>query len=263
MDDLSAQHIEFLKRRRTKSTNTIASRTRVLRSVASAATVTREELEVWWDLRAHLAPGTRAVDLAHLRAFYKWAAMYDHRVDDPSVRLEAPRVPNRIPKRVKRDELEQLLVAVPIDLRRAVMLGVAAGLRISESAALDWDDVDDDEDLITVRASKGDKTRVVPVSPVLIDRIGPRVRGNVLTAGGPQPSASGLQRRLNRAIKAAGLNITTHSLRHRFGMHAYQASDGDILAVAEMMGHESINTTKIYAAAAGDVKRKIAAAVMI
>lgn len=44
-------------------------------------------------------------------------------------------------------------------------------------------------------------------------------------------------------------------------MLAYQSS-GDILAVSEMMGHASVNTTKIYAQASSDVKKKIASAVM-
>lgn len=262
MDELSGQHLAFLERRKTRSANTIASRARVLRSVGTAGTITREDLETWWELRTHLSPGTRAVDLAHVRAFYKWAAMYDHRADDPSVRLEAPRVPNRIHRRVKTAEITKLLDGLDEDLRRAVLLGTYAGLRVSESAALDWDDVDDEDNTLTIRASKGDKTRVVDVSPVLLDWLGPALEvGNVVTAGDKTFTAAQLQRRLNRAIKARGLDITTHMLRHRWGITAYQFS-GDLLAVAEMMGHESINTTKIYAAASSDTKRKIAAAVM-
>jgi integrase len=261
MDDLSREHLAWLERQHTKADNTIASRARVLRSLGNAATATIDGLEQWWESRAGLSPGTRAVDLAHLRAFYRWAALYDHRLDDPTRRLEAPRVPNRIPKRARPDDLAQLLDTLPEDLRRAVMLGAYAGLRVSESAALAWPDVDDEQNTITVRASKGGKSRVVDVAPLLIDWLGPRVDGNVVTAGGEPYTAAALQRRLNRAIKEAGLDITTHSLRHRWGMAAYQLS-GDLLAVAEMMGHSSVNTTKIYAMASSDVKKKIAAGVM-
>jgi integrase len=261
MDELSQAHIAWLRRQRTKADNTIASRLRVLRSVGNAGTATREEIEAWWEGRAHLSTGTRNVDLAHLRGFYKWCGMFDHRLDDPTRRIEPPRTRNRVPKRAKAWELAQLLETVEGDLRRAVLLGAYAGTRVSEAAALSWDDIDVDESTILIRESKGGKTRLVDVSPALIDMLGPPVKGNVLTGGGKPYTPGVLQRKLNRAIKATGLDITTHSLRHRYGVAAYQAT-GDLLALAEMMGHSSIQTTTIYAQASTDAKKKIAAAVM-
>lgn len=263
MDDLSRQHLDWLERQHDRSPLTIKSRARVLRSLPNAGTATREDIEQWWESRAHLATGTRAVDLSHLRGFYEWCQIYDHRTDDPSIRIRPPRVQNRIPKKATRHDVDTLLNSdLPPDLRRAFLLGCYAGLRVAETARLDWADVDTDAATITVRKGKGGKSRVVDVSPLLIDWLGQaRPAGNVVTGNPRTYTAAQLQRRLNRAIKAAGLNITTHALRHRFGMVAYQSS-GDLLAVGEMMGHASVNTTKIYAQASSDVKKKIASAVM-
>lgn len=264
LDELARLHVQHLIRQQTKAPNTITSRIRVLRSIGNPGTIGREELEEWYAERADLASGTRAVDLSHVRAFYKWCQVWEHRADDPSVRIEAPHVGNRLPKRAKAHELTALLKALDDepDLQRAVMLGAYAGFRVSESAALDWRQVDSDDATLTVLRSKRDKSRVVDVSPVLLDMLGePMAEGNVLTRSSRVYSAQQLQRRLNRAIRAAGLDITTHSLRHRYGVAAYQAT-GDLLALAELMGHGSINTTKIYAAASTEVKRRIAAAVM-
>ena len=264
MDELSRQHLDWLQRQHDRADNTLASRRRVLRSVGNAGTISREELEAWWETRAELglASGTRAVDLSHLRGFYEWCQIYEHRTDDPSIRIRPPKVGNRIPMRARPDDLAALLDGdLAADLRRAVMLGAYAGLRVSESAALPWYDVDDETNTITVRESKGGKSRVIDVSPTLIDWLGRRSGTNVVSGTDEVYSASALQRRLNRAIRDLGLHITTHSLRHRWGTAAYNAS-GDLLAVAEMMGHSSINTTKIYAQASSDVKRKIATAVM-
>lgn len=83
MDALSQQHIDWLRAQNDWAENTIASRTRVLRSVGNAGTATREDLETWWQTRTHLAPGTRAVDLSHLREFYKWCMIYEHLDKDP------------------------------------------------------------------------------------------------------------------------------------------------------------------------------------
>lgn len=261
MDDLSREHIAWLRRQHDRSPKTIESRERVLRAVDCAGTITRDALEIWWESRADLSTGTRAVDLSHLRQFYHWCQAYDHRVDNPTVRIRKPRVKNRVPRKASKHDVETLLSSdLPPDLRRAFLLGCYAGLRVAESAALDWSGVDDEADVLTV-VGKGDKERAVDVSPLLIDWLGQRHRGNVVTAGNEPYSPAALQRKLNRAIKAAGLDITTHALRHRWGMVAYQ-STGDLLAVAEMMGHESINTTKVYAQASSDVKKKIASAVM-
>lgn len=234
----------------------------MLRTLPNSGTATREEVESWWESRAQLKSGTRAVDLSHLRGFYEWCQIYDYRSDDPTVRIRAPRVNNRIPRKAHKSDIEVLFESgLPADLHRAFLLGCYAGLRVAESAALSWDDIDVDDCTITVREGKGGKSRVVDTSPLLIDWLGRRCVGNVVTAGAEPYSPAALQRKLNRAIRAAGLTITTHSLRHRWGMVAYQSS-GDLLAVAEMMGHASINTTKIYAQASSDVKKKIASAVM-
>ena len=263
MDDLSREHVAWLERQRVKSPNTIASRVRVLRSLPAAATATRADLEEWWESRAHLAPGTRAVDLAHVRAFYRWMVTRDHRPDDPSVLLEAPRPDNAVHRKIPNDEIKRLLRELPDDLARAVMLGAFAGLPVSESAALDWSHVDTADDVIVIRRSKGGKSRVVEVSPELIRMLGvDGAAGNVVTAGGEQYSAERLQRRLNRAMRSHGCDFTSHDLRHRWGITGYRAR-GDLLALAEMMGHSSVNTTKIYAQAASESKRRIAAAVMI
>lgn len=262
MDDLSTEHVEWMKRQNTRSPNTIASRTRVLRSVGNAATATRDDLQAWWEARAHLAPGTRAVDLAHLRAFYKWAIVRDHRADDPTVLLEAPRADNALHRKIPNEDIGRLIQALPADLARAVMLGAFAGLRVSESAALDWADVDTADDVLLVRRSKGGKSRAVEVSPELIHRLSKDgTAGNVVAAGGTPYDAAQLQRKLNRAMRWQGCDFTSHDLRHRWGITAYRVNS-DLLAVAEMMGHSSVNTTKIYAQAASESKRRIASAVM-
>lgn len=262
LDDLAAEHVAWLERQHDRSPRTIESRVRVLRAIPGPGTITRPDLEAWWESRADLATGTRAVDLSHLRGFYKWCQAYDRRTDDPSARIRPPRVKNRIPKKASKAQMERLLASdLAPGLRRAFLLGGYAGMRVAESAALDWADVDDDACTITVREGKGGRSRVIDVSPLLLDWLGERTGGNVVTGGGTPYSAAALQRRLNRAIKKAGVDITTHSLRHRWGMVAYQSS-GDLLAVAEMMGHQSINTTRIYASASSDVKKKIASNVM-
>lgn len=265
MDELSIAHMEWLEAQNDRAQNTLASRRRVLKSVGNAGTATREELEAWWVGRNHLAIGTRIVDLSHVREFYRWCLIYDHLEKDPSIRIRAPRPENVVyDDKISDEQIVALTKKLPADLARAVMLGAGAGFRVAESAALDWADVNSSDDSLKVVRSKGGKTRIVYVSPDLIRRLAdgqPDRQGNVVTAGGKPYGGAQLQRKLNRAILAAGAEFTSHDLRHRFGIVSYRSS-GDILAVGEQMGHSNVNTTKLYASADSAVKRKIASAVM-
>lgn len=241
--------------------NTVARRESVLRSVGNAGVATREDVEAWWAGRRDLSPGTRSNDLAVLRSFYKWAKKWEHRDDDPTYRLDAPKVDKGLPRPIGRAETLKLLKELPDDLARAVALGAYAGLRVSEAAALDWSNVDVDARRIHVLGSKGNKSRSVAVDPVLIDRLLPDVGGNVVTAGGKPYSAGTLQRKANRAIKALGVDATFHQLRHRYGTMAYRETR-DLIAVGKQMGHSSPVTTAVYADSSDDVAVAIAAAVV-
>lgn len=240
--------------------NTVDSRLRTLRTLASPSTATREDLEAWWRYRSGLAPATRANDLSNVRQFYRWADLYEHRADDPTARLRQPKVPNGLPRPISRSDLRKVLahLAEVPDLRRAVCLGAYAGLRVSEAAALHWHDVDLETRRMRI-LGKGQKSRLVAMSPLLIDELHPDTGHNVVTGTYSAYSANNLQRRANRAIQAAGVTATFHQLRHRFGTVGYQAT-GDLLAVGRQMGHASPATTAVYAAESDEVADRIAQA---
>src|SRR5699024_5816661 len=65
------------------------------------------------------------------RTFSTWATRFDHRVDDPTRRLDAPKVDNAFPRPIGRSDLKRALDAcddrgVP-ELRRAIALGAYGG----------------------------------------------------------------------------------------------------------------------------------------
>ncbi len=259
MDGISAAYLEHCAAERIPA-NTIASRRRVLRSLGNAGIATREEVEAWWGTRRDRSPGTRSNDLACLRSFYRWAQRWEHRADDPTIRLDAPRVDKGLPRPLGRAEVLHLLDVLPADLHRAVALGAYAGLRVSEVAALAWPDVDMTARRARILHSKGGKSRIVALSPVLLDHLLPDTGGNVVTGTRQAMSAAQLQRRVNRAMHAQGIDGTFHTLRHRYGTLAYQETR-DLVAVGRQMGHSSPVTTAIYAAASDDMADRIAEAV--
>lgn len=243
--------------------HTIRRRRAVLRSVATPGTITREDLEAWWATRTHLAAVSRANELAVLRAFYRWCQVWEHRADNPAVRLAQPGVGKGAPRPATRRELEQILrhVTDRPPLRRAVLLGAWAGLRVSEAAALRWVDVD--VDALTARVTgKGNKTRTVALSQRLIDELLPDTGGNVVTGAARGWTGGTLGKKVNAAMRDAGVDVTFHKLRHRYGTLGYQRQL-DPRALADLMGHGSVAVTmEFYAAASSQSARAIADAVV-
>ena len=95
--------------------NTVAAARRVMRSLPNASDATREDVEAWWASRAHLSPATRSNDLAILRTFYAWCRRWEHRDDDPTARLDAPKVDKGLPRPLSRADLHRLLAVLPAE----------------------------------------------------------------------------------------------------------------------------------------------------
>jgi integrase len=257
-DPLSLAYLDWS---RTKAPiNTTKSRLSSLRTLPNAGTATREQVEAWWDSRSHLSPATRHNDLAHLRMFYRWCQRWEHRADDPTTRLDSPKVELGLPRPMSRADLNHLLDVLAPDLRRAVCLGAYAGLRVSEVARLDWSNVDLENMQIRVMKSKGNKSRRVPISPALLEALLPNTGGNVVSGCDVPYSTARLMHQVHLAFKSLGIDCTFHQLRHRYATLAYAASK-DLLVVSRLLGHASVVTTQVYVATDDGTAAAIALAV--
>ena len=168
-----------------------------------------------------------------------------------------------LPKALPRDEVQRLLVGeepTPLTLRDDALLATVygCGLRISEATALRFADLSLAEGLLRVLGKRG-KTRAVPVPPVALDALQAyleRGRPN-LSAGasdrifvadrGGELSRQRAAALLDRRAMEVGLarDVSPHALRHSYAVHLLE-SGGDLRAVQELLGHESVATTQIY-----------------
>ena len=260
--NLTDEFLTWAARDRRRSPATLARYQATLRSLAAIADpvgATTEQVEQWWATRYDASPATQANELACLRSFYRWMTRFDHRADDPTRRLDPPKVPNTVPRMVGRADLERLLGDVTADapdLRRAIALGAYAGMRVSECASLDWRDVDQEARRMYVRG-KGSKERPIPLSPVLLDYLLPDSGGNVLRGGGEPYSAATLQRKINRLFARAGIDRTFHDLRKR-GASLALAKGASPAAVRVMFGWSSMETVSRYTVVGDDELDRIA-----
>ena len=247
------QWLDWLRHDRGRSANTLANYANILSRVPSPLTATKEDIEAWWRDRATDANGkprphsSRNVELSAIRTYYKWAVRFEHRPDDPTIRIDMLRRQKRQSRFVGAEDLTKLMEDLPADLKRAVALGAYGGLRVSEAAALHWRDVDQDSRRMIVRG-KGDKERPVGLSVTLLDVLLPDTGGNVVTGGKREYDGHYLQMKVNKAIRDLGVDATFHKLRHRFGYKAAEAGVS-IQSIARSMGHESLTTTMGYIAA--------------
>jgi integrase/recombinase XerC len=152
-------------------------------------------------------------------------------------------------------EVEALARVAGPEERVLVLLGAHAGLRISEALALSGGDVTAGAgprggELI-VRYGKGGKQRRVPISPSLASAIAALQAARPgLSSGQPVlhfRHALEARRCLERLAHAADVPYRGyHALRHACGTRLMRQT-GDLEVVARVLGHASIETTRIYA----------------
>lgn len=262
-NDAVTAFLEWSELDRGRSQHTIARYRAVLSQIEGPINATREEIEAWWATRYTAAPATRSNELACLRAFYKWATRFDLRDDDPTRRLDPPRINHTVPRPIGQADLDRLLgplTAETPDLRRAIALGAYAGLRVSEAAGLEWSMIDQQARRLYIRG-KGSKERVMGLSPLLMDKLLPEVTGNIVTAGGRPYSAAVLQRKVNRLMERHGIAHTFHDLRKR-GATMALARTSNPVAVAQAFGWSSIQTATAYAVVGDETLDEISQAMV-
>lgn len=215
----------------------------LLAKASALATVTPDTLELF--LARWPSAQSRYSIRSDVHQFYKWARRRGHFTFDPTDDVDPPRLPRRAPTPLRPGDLRRLVDEASRrhspDLLRAVMLGAYAGLRCSEIAALDGDDVHHDQMIIVVRGGKGGSDDVIPMAPalaaVLPDRPGRLVR---------YPTGQQVGVAIRRTYRKLEINARPHDLRHSFGTAAARAAGGNMRLVQRLMRHASLTSTERY-----------------
>jgi site-specific recombinase XerD len=169
--------------------------------------------------------------------------------------LACPKRPKRLPVVLSGEELVRFFAAIDgLKHRASLMTAYAAGLRVSEVAALRVEDIDSRRMVIRVRQGKGSKDRYVMLSPKLLGLLRAywkAARPRVWLFPGSDPgrpiTTSAVRKACQRAREAAGLgkHVTVHTLRHSFATHLLEAGT-DLRTIQVLLGHHSPRTTAVY-----------------
>lgn len=217
------------------------------------------------DYKSHLlttlkrSPATVNKALAALDNFGAWKGLGAAQNSDGR-KVTRHDIPRRAPKaldpRARTRYVRAVEACESARDRLMALLPLYAGLRVSEVAGLDLDDITMSARKGSLRiVGKGTKVRPVPVNaklrPAIEQYLAVRPasdsRALFLSRLGTRPSPEAVDDVIASICQRAGLDehITAHTLRHTFGTTLVRAGE-DIVNVAALMGHASIETTRLY-----------------
>ena len=216
------------------------------------------------------------LEIAALRAFYRFAEGEKLLPANVAENLSLPRRWQRLPKALTSQEIEKLLAPetpeTPHNLcdQAVLELAYASGLRLAELRGARLEHLHLDAGFINV-IGKGNKERVVPLGRKAVaalrryidtarpQLVRPRSTANVfLTKRGTPFAPVTLWLRVKQRVRRAGIarNVTPHMLRHSFATHLLEHG-ADLRVIQELLGHTSIATTEIYTHVTGSRLREV------
>jgi site-specific recombinase XerD len=234
-------------------------------------------------IRRTTKASTVNVHVCALRSFCAWLTENSYVERNPALRLKSIGMPEPLtPKSLKPAHVNALLREAQQTRHAArdyaiVQLMVQTGIRIGECAVLLLGDVQlsERQAQVTIRTGKGNKTRTVPLNAsvrrALAEYLGPlwgvepTVKA-VATTWAKQPASSPLwhsqkggalsSRAIGEVVeglveicsqrKLMPSDTTPHTLRHTFAANYLKDHPGDLVGLAALLGHSSLETTRIY-----------------
>ncbi len=210
-------------------------------------------------------PRSAARLLSCLRQFYQYLLRRGLISEDPSARVDAPKLGRPLPKSLSESEVEALLRAPDTEDARGhrdrTMLEVlyASGLRVTELVTLTPSQVSLTQGVVRVMG-KGSKERLVPLGEEACSWLRDYVRGPRMDLLGgrvsdylfPTNRSDYMTRQtfwllIKRYALEAGVvkPLSPHTLRHAFATHLLNHG-ADLRVVQMLLGHSDLSTTQIY-----------------
>ena len=208
---------------------------------------------------------TQARLLSSIHSFYRFLLYHHYIEQDPSELIEMPRIEKKLPEVLSIEEIDAMIGQIDMSKpeghrnRAIIEMLYGSGLRVSELTELRLSNIYRKEGYMRI-LGKGNKQRLVPISPVADEQFGYWLQDRSMLDIKPEASdiafLNHYGRQLTRAMiftivkrlaEAAGIRktISPHTLRHSFATHLLQ-NGADLRIIQQLLGHESIVTTEIY-----------------
>jgi len=235
--------------------------------VATPITIEKETIFYFiYEVSKIVSTKTQARITSGIRSFFDYLVFEKYRDTNPTNLLETPKIGRKLPDTLSEKEIDSIIAQIdlsqPQGERNRAMLETlyGCGLRVSELVNLKISDLFFDEGFIRI-LGKGNKQRFVPIHmqnqhfiQIYIQQI--RVHQNIqkksedivfLNRRGNKLTRNMVFLIIQDLTKKAGIDkaISPHTFRHSFATHLLE-NGADLIAIQQMLGHESITTTEIY-----------------
>ena len=228
----------------------------------------RSDLLNYLNHRSSIGVASRSVarGLSAIRSFYKYLLRENRIVEDPTLRIDNPKLGRKLPDTLSESEVDALLAAPntasAVGYRDRTMLELlyATGLRVTELVTLEVNDLNLRQGVLRVMG-KGGKERLVPMGDEAMAWVEGFVRDHrsslmrrseseaVLFPSnrGREMTRQAFWYLIKRHAAEAGIrhSLSPHSLRHAFATHLVNHG-ADLRVVQLLLGHSDLSTTQIY-----------------
>ncbi|MDG2060323.1 MAG: site-specific tyrosine recombinase XerD [SAR86 cluster bacterium] len=204
--------------------------------------------------------------LSSLRSFYSYLLFNSLIKNNPTLKIDNPKIGFSLPKVISEEEVEKLMsspdVRSSIGLRDRAMLELlyASGLRISELISLDVTSLNLRQGSVQVMG-KGQKERMVPMGeqaivwiekyifearPILVLK-NTSISELFLSKRGRRMTRQAFWYRIKHYSSISDIQnqLSPHTLRHAFATHLLNHG-ADLRSIQLLLGHASLSTTQIY-----------------
>jgi len=204
--------------------------------------------------------------IATIKSFFNYLEEEEIIIKNPARKIKVPKKIYRIPSVMSKYEVDLIIKSIdfaPLRCRKnnvrdklVLSLLYYTGIRKSELLNLNWTDINLSKSFIIIRRGKGGKDRLIPLHKEvtrLLDlylekRLPLKTEALIIGEQGRRLCKGSFVNLLKMYFAISGLKrkgYTAHSFRHSFATHLVEAGV-DLFKVQRLMGHASLDTTKIY-----------------
>ncbi len=207
----------------------------------------------------HQAVSTVNRALVSIRSYLEFLVGQGRLEVNPGKIVKELRRQQPVPKGLERSQVRKLLREIDLrnDIRSKAIFSIClhTGCRVSDLIQIELQDlmISDRSGSVIFRNGKGNKERQVPLvldcrkALLMYLSVRPPVNSQKLFIGERGPlSDVGIRNLCKKYSCICGFKIYPHLLRHSFALQFLKDTNNDLVALAQILGHENLNTTKLY-----------------